>query len=79
MSTTSTDSDYLSALAEPQPTHALHALVRKRLETQEREAILGELEALRLELQMAGDEAKEDAVLDVMDALVGWCAPKWRL
>ena len=46
---------------------------------QTREAILELFEGARQELRQSGRDAEEDAVMDVMDFLVGWCSPHMRL
>jgi hypothetical protein len=46
---------------------------------QTREAILELLERARQELRLANRETDEDAVMDVMDFLVGWCSPHMKL
>lgn len=44
-----------------------------------RQEVLDQLEALRYELRETGTEGQEDAVLDVMDFVSGWCSPHVRL
>lgn len=44
-----------------------------------REALYEDLKRLALELRRDGRDDREDAVMDVMDVLVGWCAPSARL
>ena len=46
---------------------------------QTREAVLDLFEHARQQLRQANREAEEDAVMDVMDFLVGWCSPQMRL
>ena len=41
--------------------------------------LLAELEAFREVLRAEGRETDEDAVLEVMDFLVGWCSPHMDL
>ena len=41
--------------------------------------ILAGLEELRREWREAQNESGEDAVMDVMDYVVGWCAPHVRI
>ena len=43
-----------------------------------REALYEDLKHLALELRRDGRDDLEDNVLDVMDVLVGWCAPSAR-
>ncbi len=44
-----------------------------------REQILSDLELLTREFRSAANNEAEDAVTDVMDFVVGWCAPNMRL
>jgi flagellin-specific chaperone FliS len=48
-------------------------------EGQTRQAILEVFEHTRQQLRQANREADEDAVMDVMDCLVGWCSPGMEL
>jgi hypothetical protein len=68
------------ALASERPfdtlRHAVQALV-DRGEPPQR--IYDQLEAFALQLRTAGRETDEDTVLDVMDLLVGYCAPDMRI
>lgn len=43
------------------------------------EQLCHQFEHLRQELRAAGREDDEDAVMDVMDFLGGWCSPHMRL
>ena len=53
---------------------------RQRLgDGQSREELLSELEAIRLTLRRAGVADAEDAVLDVMDFVVGWASPHMKV
>lgn len=45
----------------------------------DRSLVLADLHALRAELRALKDEEGEDAVLDVMDRVIGWCSPHMRL
>ena len=45
----------------------------------DKDLALSELESLRGELRDSGNEAAEDAVMDVMDCVAGWCAAHARL
>lgn len=45
----------------------------------DKEEILAGLSELRFEFHDAGLEAAEDTILEIMDFLVGWCAPTMRL
>jgi hypothetical protein len=44
-----------------------------------REAVLDLFERARQQLRQADRETEEDAVMDVMDFLVGWCSPHMKL
>jgi hypothetical protein len=70
------------ALRSPDPTRALRALVVEFAEEGRRKVEIYELlEQFLLDLRTREDyrEADEDTVLDVMDALTGWCHPDARL
>jgi len=71
------------ALQAP-PTHTelvlrLRAVVKEALASGvTREAVLADLERLRVELRR-DDPEREDVVLDVMDFVEGWASPHMRL
>ncbi len=44
-----------------------------------RQRLYDDFENVRAELRERGQEEQEDAVMDVMDFLVGWCSPGARL
>lgn len=68
------------ALRSSQPVNELRNLVLHLLsDGQTREAILELLERARQQLRQADRETDEDAVMDVMDFLVGWCSPHMKL
>ena len=46
---------------------------------QTRDAILELFEHARQQLRQADREAEEDALMDAMDFLVGWCSPHMKL
>ncbi len=46
---------------------------------QTRESILNLFERARQRLRQADRETEEDAVMDAMDFLVGWCSPHMKL
>ena len=71
-----------SAIRRPEPDLALRALVKKlAVEGQSKAEITLLLEAFVLHLRSRpGDhEHEEDRVLDILDALNGWCHPTARL
>ena len=37
------------------------------------------LDSLRLEMRHKGDEKTEDAIMEYMDFVIGWCDPKWKI
>lgn len=58
----------------------LRSLAREELASgYPREALLEDFERVRAELEERGDEALEDDVVTVMDALSGYCSPAARL
>ena len=70
---------YRSALHMPDPAVALrHAVVEGLREYGgDRARVLEDLEQLRVVARDAGED--EDAILDVMDYLSGWCSPGERI
>ncbi len=73
--------DYLEqALAAAQPVDELRALAQHLLnEGYDRSRVLELFENARQKLRSANREKDEDAVMDVMDFLVGWCSPHMKL
>ncbi len=58
----------------------LRTFVRESIDTDyPREQLYVDLARAQEALSDLGDEKREDAVLDVMDFLTGWCAPGARL
>ena len=71
-----------AALDSPNPADALRAVVAELAsEGLRKPDIYALLEKLLLDVRDRKDhgESDEDAVLDVMDALAGWCHPDARL
>jgi hypothetical protein len=74
------DESIEQALRSPEPANKLRSLVEQRFAKGEDKAtVLAAFENARQELRQAGREADEDAVMDVMDFLVGWCSPHMKL
>ncbi len=68
------------ALNSVEPVWELRGVIRGLLaDGHDREELLLDLEALQLELRESGRDAAENAVLDVMDFVVGWSSPHTRL
>ncbi len=68
------------ALRSPEPIRNLRSIAVEHFSRgTERSAVLAVFENARQELRRAGREADEDAVMDVMDFLVGWCSPHMKL
>lgn len=68
------------ALRSSEPTTKLSEAVRALVaQGHERAALNTELERLRESLAAGGREAEEDAVLDVMDYMSGFCSPHMRI
>jgi len=44
-----------------------------------KEFVLGELSAAREQFKLPDEDAADDAVLDAMDLVVGWCGPHARI
>jgi hypothetical protein len=71
---------FMAALAKPDSVLRLRDVAKELLtQGQEREEVLAELEHLRDALVRAGQEKTEDAVLDVMDFVVGWASPHMKV
>lgn len=69
--------EFRLALTAAKPYESLRAAaVTKVAGGAERERLLEELQSLRAE---TGSEEVEDAVLDVMDELCGWCSQHRRI
>ncbi len=68
------------ALTSSEPVNELRNwLLQLLADGQTREAILELLEHARQQLRQANRETDEDAVMDVMDFLFGWCSPHMKL
>ena len=74
------DAGIQSALKSSNPLDELRSLI-KALLSQGRtpESILNLFERNRQQLRSAGREADEDAVMEAMDFLTGWCSPHMKL
>jgi hypothetical protein len=71
-----------AALRSPEPGHALRSLALEFFrEGLGKNEIFALFEQFLLDLRGTGNyhTAEEDAVLDVMDALTGWCHPSGEL
>jgi predicted RNase H-like HicB family nuclease len=67
------------ALRSSEPVNRLRSLAENLFaEGYSNAAILESFEKARQELRSADREADEDAVMDVMDILVGWCSPHMK-
>ena len=68
------------ALQPNEPIQALRNLAQQLLaDGQTSEAVLELFEHARQQLRQADRETEEEAVMDVMDFLVGWCSPHMKL
>jgi hypothetical protein len=68
------------ALHADEPAKELRSLaVQLFSEGHEKAAVLELFEGARQRLRQANRETDEDAVMDAMDFLVGWCSPHMRL
>jgi len=74
------DELFEQALHAEEPVHELRSLAL-RLSSQgyDREALLGKYEEVRQQLRQEDREVDEDAVMDVLDFLTGWCSPHMRI
>ncbi len=68
------------ALNSSEPIPNLRSLVQELFSRgADKASVLAALENARQELRRAGRETDEDAVMDVMDFIVGWCSPHMKL
>jgi len=68
------------ALRTDSPVWRLRDLAANLLsQGRDREEVLALFEQARSQLREADREADEDAVMDVMDFLTGWCSPHMKL
>lgn len=44
----------------------------------EKDALIEDFESVRVRLDEQGEEEREDAVMEVMDFLYGWCSPHMK-
>src|SRR3954447_22191090 len=74
------DDLFEQALHAEEPVHELRSLAL-RLSSQgfERAALVEKFEEAREQLRREDREADEDAVMDVLDFLTGWCSPHMQL
>ena len=74
------DESIEQALRSPEPIPKLRSVVADLFSRgMDKAAVLAMFEDSRQELRQAGREADEDAVMDVMDFLIGWCSPHMKL
>jgi hypothetical protein len=75
-----TDKEIAEALEAESPRHALHQLATRRAEAgATRDEQYEAFTAAMLETREAGDEIAEDAILDTLDAISGFCNRIWRI
>jgi hypothetical protein len=68
------------ALRAPDPVLQLRDVAGAMLRAgRPRDDVLADFETARSLLRQAGREADEDAVMDVMDFITGWCSPHVKL
>ena len=64
------------ALRSPEPFEELRAIAAALFaEGYTEKAVYDLFEDARAQLRVAGREADEDVVMEIMDCLVGWCSP----
>src|SRR5262245_3390139 len=74
------DPAFEQALRSGEPVAGLRQLATEQLgQGLTREEVLARFEQVRQQLRSADREEDEDAVLDVMDFLVGWCSPHAKI
>lgn len=68
------------ALRSGNPHQQLRSLVQRLFaQGQDTDSVLTLFETARAQLREADREVDEDALMDVMDCLVGWCGPAAQL
>ena len=74
------DECFEQALRSPDPVGRLRSLaLHLSAQGQARAAIIERFEQTRQQLREFDREADEDALMDALDCLVGWCRPEMRL
>jgi len=74
------DQLFSEALAMPNPIRSLRGTVERLLaQGQSRTELIAELEQFREVLRQSDQDDAEDAVLDVMDFVVGWASPHMKV
>jgi hypothetical protein len=74
------DADFETALRSSDPVGELRRLAQRALDEGRKLAVVREeFEQSRQQLRDAAREDDEDAVMDVLDFLTGWCSPHVRL
>jgi len=74
------DECFEQALRSPHRLAALRSLAMQCLsQGQDKAAVFERFEKVRQALRLAKREQDEDAVMEVMDFLVGWCSPHMQL
>lgn len=70
------DPYYEKALSSQNPLESFRAMAIERLtQGHDRAAITTSFQEARRQLRLADREADEDAMMDALDCLVGWCSP----
>jgi hypothetical protein len=74
------DELFEQALHAKEPVHELRSLAL-RLSAQgcDKTTLVDKFEQVRQQLRQDDREADEDAVMDVLDFLTGWCSPHMKL
>ena len=74
------DECFEQALHSPDPVGQLRSLaLQLSAQGLPTAAIIDRFEATRQQLRSVDREADEDAVMDVLDCLMGWCHPEMKL
>jgi hypothetical protein len=69
-----------NAFHSPDPVSELRSVALHLFsQGNEKATVLEKFEKVRQQLRLQGREREEDAVMDVMDYLVGWCSPAMKL
>ena len=55
------------------------SLIKYKNQGMDKTTMYNLLDSLRLEMRNKGDEKTEDAIMEFMDLVVGYCDPQWKI
>jgi hypothetical protein len=73
-------SELVSSTPPPRLMFPLRDVARDALaQGYEKDALIEDFESVRARLDEQGEEEREDAVMEVMEFLYGWCSPHMKV